>query len=191
LKTETHITIRLREYHRPALEAHFLALESEDRRLRFGAPIADEALAAYVARIDFDRDGAFAVQDDELRLLAVVHVANSGQAAEMGLSVLPGWRGQGLGQALFQRAVTHLRNRGTLEAQVHCLTENAAMMHLARKSGMRIDYSGGESDARLVLRPATASTLMNEWLADRQAETMQAFRHQARMTRSLLGFGNA
>ena len=191
MRTETHITIRLREYHRPALEAHFIALAPEDRRLRFGAAIADEALAAYVARIEFDRDGAFAVQDDALRLLAVVHVANTGETAEMGLSVLPGLRGQGLGQALFLRAVTHLRNRGAREAHVHCLTENGAMMHLARKSGMRIAYSGGESDAHLVLRPATASTLMNEWLSDRQAETVQAIRHQTRMTRTLLGFGNA
>ena len=188
---ETHITIRLREYHRPALEAHFLALGPEDRRLRFGAPIADEALAAYVARIDFERDGAFAVQDDDLSLLAVAHVAHSGESAEMGLSVLPGERGKGLGQALFQRAMTHLRNRGTREAHVHCLTENGAMMHLARKSGMRIAYSGGESEARLVLPPATASTHMTEWLSDRQAESVQAMRHQARMTRALFGFGAA
>jgi len=189
LTTQSHVTIRLRDYHRPALEAHFTALEAEDRRLRFGANISDEALRAYVARIDFDRDGAFAVQDDELRLLAVVHVANTGETAELGLSVLPGHRGHGLGQALFQRAVTHLRNRGIREANVHCLTENGAMMHLARKSGMRIAYSGSESDARLELRPATAGTLMNEWLADRQAETIQAMRHHSRMTRALFDLG--
>jgi GNAT superfamily N-acetyltransferase len=189
LKTETHVTIRLREYHRPALEAHFLALQPEDRRLRFGASLSDDALRAYVARIDFGRDGAFAVQDDELRLLAAVHVANTGTTAEMGLSVLPGHRGRGLGQALFARAVTHLRNRGIREAFVHCLTENGAMMHLARKSGMRIAFSGNESDARLELRPATAGTLMTEWLADRQAETVQALRHHARMTRVILAGG--
>ena len=183
--------MRLREYHRPALEAHFTSLAPEDRRLRFGAAISDEALHAYVARIDFDRDGAFAVQDDDLRILAVVHVAHTGPTAEMGLSVLPGLRGQGLGQALFQRAVTYLRNKGTREAHVHCLTENGAMMHLARKSGMRIVYAGSESDARLELRPANAGTFMNEWLADRQAETVQAMRHHARMTRALLGGGNA
>jgi hypothetical protein len=55
--------------------AHFTSLDSEDRRLRFGAPLRDEAIANYVERIDFVRDGVFAVHDGTLRLLAVVHVA--------------------------------------------------------------------------------------------------------------------
>ena len=186
-ETEAHVTIRLREYHRPALEAHFLALDREDRRLRFGTNLPDEALRAYVARIHFDRDGVFAVQDDGLALAAVVHVANARDTAELGLSVLPSRRGQGLGQALLKRAVTHLRNRGARAAHVHCLAENGAMMHLARKCGMRIAHAGGESDARLELLPPTAATHLTEWLSDRQAETLQAIRHQARATRGFLG----
>ncbi len=185
---ELNTTIRLRSSHRTALEAHFIALDAEDRRLRFGAAIGDEALRAYVARIDFERDGAFAVQDDELRLVAVVHVAVTDSAAELGLSVLAGRRGSGLGHALFKRAVMHLRNRGSREVFVHCLTENAAMMHLARKHGMGIVYSGGETDARLQLKPATANTYISEWIADQQAATVQAMRHHTRFTRALLGF---
>ena len=37
-----------------ALESHFLTLDSDDRRLRFGVPVGDTAVRAYVARIDFD-----------------------------------------------------------------------------------------------------------------------------------------
>lgn len=188
-ETAAHVAIRLREYHRPALEAHFLSLQAEDRRLRFGSNLPDEALLAYVRRIDFGRDGAFAVQDDRLRLVAVVHVANTGEAAELGLSVLPELRGQGLGQVLLKRAVTHLRNRGARVAYVHCLAENGAMMHLARKCGMRIGHDGGESDGRLELGPATAATLFTEWLSDRQGETLQALRHQANATRNALRSG--
>jgi ribosomal protein S18 acetylase RimI-like enzyme len=86
----------------------------------------------------------------------------------MGLSVLPGCRGKGYGDALLRRAVTYLRNRGVREVFVHCLTENSAMMHLARKNGMRIIYSGGESDARLELDAATADSFVAEWLDDQR-----------------------
>ena len=166
MKTNIPITVRLRETDRDALEAHFLALDGEDRRLRFGGPIADEGLRTYVARIDFERDGLFAVHDDDSTLLAVVHVAVGNGEAEMGLSVLPGHRGKGLGNALFTRAVVYLRNRGEPKVFVHCISENAAMMHLARKHGMRIVNNGGESDAHLVLEPATPLSILDEWVQD-------------------------
>jgi hypothetical protein len=93
-----------------------------------------------------------------------------------------------LGNALFTRAVTFLRNRGTLEVFVHCLSENGAMMHLARKNGMRIVYSGSESDARLQLDPPTANSFINEWLGDQQAHAVQAVRRNARLTSRLLDY---
>jgi GNAT superfamily N-acetyltransferase len=182
------LTVRLRDTDRAALETHFVALDGEDRRLRFGSTIGNAALAEYVARIDFERDGVFAVQDGELRLLAVVHVAFSSASAELGMSVLPGHRGKGLGNALFTRAVMHLRNRGTLEVFVHCLTENGAMMHLARKHGMRIIPAGVETDARLLLDPATAQSHLTEWLHDHHADALQAVRRNARFSRMIFEF---
>ena len=187
MKTATPSTIRLRESDRAALEAHFIALDSEDRRLRFGSSIHDDALRAYVSRIDFARDGIFAVQDDYLRLLAVIHVAFAGVNAELGLSVLPGRRGQGLGSALLARAVIHLRNRGTSEVFVHCLSENGAMMHLARNHGMRVIPAGAETEARLALEPATAHSHYLEWMQDHRARAIQAVRHNLRASRALMG----
>jgi GNAT superfamily N-acetyltransferase len=180
--------VRLHELDRDSLESHFIALENEDRRLRFGSNISDDGLRAYVARLDFERDGLFAVHDEELNVIALVHVATTGNSAELGLSVLPGVRGQGLGNALFTRAVTFLRNRGTLEVFVHCLSENGAMMHLAHKNGMRIVYSGGESDARLQLDPPTANSYISEWLEDQQAHAVHALRRNARLTSRFLDF---
>ena len=167
-------TVRLHALDRPALEAHFIQLDSEDRRLRFGSGISDAALRDYVRGIDFERDGIFAVQDDALRPLAVVHVAMGGGPAEMGLSVLPQSRGQGLGDALFRRAVTFLRNRGVGSVFMHCLSENAAIMHLARKHRMRMVRHGSESDARLELEPATADSFISEWLDDQRGRAVQA-----------------
>ena len=180
-----HSTVRLRDGSRDALRAHFAALGPEDRRLRFGAALPDEALAAYVARIDFDADGVFAVHDDALRVVAVVHVALAGATAELGLSVLPGWRGRGVGDALLRRAVTWLRNRGTLSVYVHCIAENAAMLHLARKNGMRIVWSGAESDGRLELAPPDPTSFAQEWLDDQRGLAMQAWRHNARWLHAL------
>jgi RimJ/RimL family protein N-acetyltransferase len=186
--TDTTTTVRLGELDRPALATHFLALDREDRRLRFGAPIADEALRDYVARIDFERDGLFAVQDERLQVVAAVHIATTGKAAELGLSVLPGARARGYGNVLFRRAVTFLRNRGAAEVFVHCLAENGAMMHLARKNGMRVSHSAGESDARLALDPATADSFVNEWLDDQKGRTVQTLRANARMAETFFAF---
>jgi GNAT superfamily N-acetyltransferase len=181
------LPVRLREIDRPALADHFVALGSEDRRLRFGSSIGDEAIRDYVARIDFADDGIFAVHDDGLRIVAAVHVARTGESAELGLSVLPGYRGAHLGSALFARAVMHLRNRGIGEVYVHCLAENATMMHIARKNGMHLTSGGPEADGVLALAPATPQTHFLEWLHDQHAHAVQALRQQARVSRALLG----
>ena len=184
----SHITtVRLRPMERGALEAHFTSLDTEDRRLRFGSGISDEGIRAYVGRIDFEHDGLFAVQDDSLRLVAVVHIALDDGPAEMGLSVLQGWRGKGLGNALLGRAVTFLRNRGVLSVFMHCLAENASIVHLARKNGMRLAYSGSESDARLELEPATVDSYVNEWLDDQRGRAVQVLRQNARLAQVFFG----
>jgi GNAT superfamily N-acetyltransferase len=167
--------VRLHPADRPALLAHFTSLDSEDRRLRFGAPLHDESIADYVERIDFVRDGVFAVHDGTLRMLAVVHVAFTEDSAELGISVLPQARKQGLGSALFERAVMHLRNRGAREAFIHCLSENGAMMHIARKLGMSIIPCGHETDARIRVDPPTPQTHFVEWLQDRNADVVRCY----------------
>src|SRR3989304_2140524 len=52
---------------------------------------------------------------------------------------------------------------------MHCLTENAAMMHIARKSGMKIVIDGGGADAHLELAPLDATTIASEFLQERLA----------------------
>ena len=180
--------ILVRELSRPeraALEAHLLALGAQDRRLRFGAAFNDAAVSAYVERIDFERDALFGVFDDALHLTGAAHVARSGAHAELGVSVLEGHRGRGVGGALLARAHLRARNWGVRALFMHCLAENGAMMHLARKQDMRIVMEAGEADAWLALAPADAGSHFGEVFAERVA----LFDYALKQGRSWLGPG--
>jgi len=160
---------RLTEAIRPKLRQHFLGLDSEDVRLRFGAQLQEASIIAYVDRIDFDNDAVLGVFDAQLDLAGVAHVAFGEDCAEMGISVASGQRGAGIGSALFVRGVEHARNRLVYRLFMHCLAENSAMMHIARKSGMKIVVDTGEADAFLHLPPADAASLTGELVGQRLA----------------------
>ena len=153
----------------PALDRHFLALPSEDRRLRFGAALNDVSNRTYVRAIDYKNDALFGVLDDELCIIGAAHLGRLNGHAELGISVLPGHRGLGIGGALLERAYMHARNWGVHVLFMHCLTENSAIMHLARKQGMDIVAQTGEADAWLTLPPADATSYMSEAFAQRAA----------------------
>jgi GNAT superfamily N-acetyltransferase len=180
------VTRELTRLERPKLAAHFLALDAEDRRLRFGLPISDAVVTDYVGRIDFARDAVFGVFDDELNLAGAAHLARAEDHAELGVSVLPAHRGRGVGAALLERAHTHARNWGIGALFMHCLTENAAMMHLARKQGMRIAAASGEADAHLELAPASAASFAKALLAERVGLFDYALKSQFDAARRLL-----
>jgi len=157
---------------REALRRHFLALPPEDVRLRFGSSMSKEALKAYVDKINFDNDAVFGVFDENLQLTGVAHLALDPEhdAAELGVSVLPGHRGQGIGTALFERAEAHARNHYIKILFMHCLTENQAIMHIASKLGMRVVAAGaGEADAHLELSPPDAANVAGELMQERVA----------------------
>ena len=160
---------RLDERTRDALVAHFLALPAEDRRLRFGTSLSPEGIAAYVGTIDFDRDAVFGVHDDRLALIGVAHLAFGDDLAELGLSVMPANRGHGVGSALFERAVAHARNRFMPRLFMHCLSENAPIMRMARRFGMDIVTDIGDADAHLRLPPASPASIAGEFMTNRFA----------------------
>jgi GNAT superfamily N-acetyltransferase len=180
------VTRELTRLERPKLAAHFLALNAEDRRLRFGLPISDASVADYVERIDFGRDVVFGVFDDELNLAGAAHLARAEDHAELGVSVLPAHRGRGIGGTLLERAHTHARNWGIGMLFMHCLSENAAMMHLARKQGMQIAAASGEANAHLELAPASAASFAKALLAERVGLFDYALKSQFDAARRLL-----
>jgi len=159
----------LNSHHIPLIQQHFRALDNEDRRLRFGISLKDEQIDAYVANIRYGEDAVFGVYADDLTLIGVAHLASRADPAELGLSVLSQARGQGAGSELFQRAVMRARNLGITNLFMHCLAQNDAVLHIARKAGMKVLSQGSEADAWLQLPPATMATHGSELANSQQA----------------------
>jgi RimJ/RimL family protein N-acetyltransferase len=162
---------------RSALLRHFEQLAPHDRHLRFGTALPNERIAVYVESIDFERDSVFGVYAEALELTGVAHLACAAPGmAELGLSVLAEHRQRGLGTALLQRAVTRARNLQIAELYMHCLAENSAVMHMARKAGMRVVVDSPEADAYLKLRPGDAVSAGRELVEQQLALVDYAYK---------------
>lgn len=177
--------VQLGEGQRDLLREHFAALPLEDVRRRFGVTLDPQGRDAYVDRINFQQDCVFAVFADDLSLAGVAHLAHGQGVAEVGLSILPAYRRQGIGKALFQRAMTRARNLQAVELFVHCLAENDVMLHIAREAGMRIVMEQSEADAYLELPPATVDTLGADFAAQQTGLIDYTLKAQAGLARCL------
>lgn len=156
---------------RPALCAHLLSLNEQDRYLRFGHAVTDEQVEHYVAHIDFREGEVMGIFNRKLDLLGLSHLAITGaEEAEFGVSVLPKARGRGFGQLLFEHACLHARTRGLKVMVIHTLAENGAMMAIVRKAGAQIIREAGEATARLSLPPIDVAGRWMALLDDQAAE---------------------
>ncbi len=162
----------LSERHRPRIQAHLMALPEHDRYRRFGYAASDAQIARYAGLIDFIQDDVFGVFNRRLELIALAHLAGSAKAreAEFGVSVLPQARGRGYGARLFDHAVLHARNRGVDTLLIHALTENTAMLRIARNAGASVERDGGEALARLRLPPDDLRSHIDAFIESSAAE---------------------
>ena len=161
--------------HRPRISAHLKSLAPQDRYLRFGYTATDEQIENYVNKLNFARDDIYGVFNRRLEIVAMAHLAFSvdpewATCAEFGVSVDLQMRGKGLGARLFDRAVVHARNQGVGLLFIHALSENTAMLKIARKSGAKVVRDGSESDAYLSLPVADMDSQMNEFIEESMAE---------------------
>lgn len=174
----------LGENHRERIGAHLKALDGADRYYRFGFHASDAQIDHYVAGLDFERDEIFGIYNRHLTLIAMAHLAFSidmkiSPSSEFGVSVLTQSRGRGYGARLFDRAVMHARNQGVQTMFVHALSENAAMLKIARNAGAHIERDGAESQAHLSLPPPTLNTQWTEMVEEHLAQTNYRFKVQA------------
>lgn len=178
--------------HRERVRRHLLSLDAADRYLRFGYSARDEQIDRYVDGLDFERDEIFGIYNRKLELIAMAHLAftdseSFGACAEFGVSVLRHARGRGYGQRLFDRAAMHARNEGVELLFIHALSENAAMLSIARKAGATVERDGSESEAYLRLPPPTLDTRMAELVEQQFAEMDYTLKQQAKRFWEFLG----
>ena len=132
--------------------------DPEDLQMRFFTlvrrlPASD--LARYT-QIDYDREMAFvAARGAEILGEVRLFVYPGSEAAEFALLVRTDMQRRGLGGALLRKAIEFCRLRGkeTLIGQIRA--DNAAMITLARRCGMEVEFAPGASIAvaHLDLRP--------------------------------------
>jgi GNAT superfamily N-acetyltransferase len=191
-KASSWIPIRsLSPRHKPRIERHLVALPEQDRFLRFGYAATDEQIGRYVASLNFERDEIFGVFNRRLELVAMAHLAYSvdpqwATCAEFGVSVSPHQRGKGLGARLFGHAVMHARNQGVSLLFIHALSENVAMLKIARQAGAVVQRDGSESEAYLSLPQATLDSQISGLVQEQMAEVDYQLKMQATQLRQWL-----
>lgn len=174
--------------HRERIAAHLIALDERSRYLRFGYAASDAQIHRYVDKLDFEHDEVFGIFNRRLELIALAHLAHGDAAAlrgreaasEFGVSVLPKARRRGLGRRLFEHAMLHARNRHFETMFIHALSENTAMLKLARSAGATIERDGSESEAWLKLPPDSLASHLDELIVDRAAEFDYRMKHHTR-----------
>ena len=180
--------------HRERITAHLLSLDVSDRFLRFGYPATDAQISKYVDMLDFEQDEVFGIFSRRLELIAMAHLAHavavransSTPVSEFGVSVLPHARARGFGRRLFEHAMLHARNRGVETLMIHALSENTAMLKIARNAGAAVVREGSESDAWLKLPPDTLASHVDELIGEQAAELDYQLKLRARQVTGIL-----
>lgn len=164
--------------HVKRITLHLLSLKPQDRYLRFGYSASDEQIRKYIKSIDFARDEVLGIFNRKLTLVAMAHLAYQPRAqlagrppmVEFGVSVLDKSRGHGFGARLFEHAALHARNRGVDTLFIHALSENTAMLRIARNAGATVERDGPDSEAWLRLPTDTVSSHVDEAIERHAAE---------------------
>jgi GNAT superfamily N-acetyltransferase len=176
--------------HRSKILTHLLALDAQDRYLRFGYAATDQQIERYATQLTFERDDLFGIFNRRLELVAMAHLAfmvdpKRQCMAEFGVSVARLARGRGYGRRLFERAVMHARNEGVDQLIIHALSENTAMLKIARGAGALIERDGSESEAHLRLPPADFDSRVTELLNEQVALTDYHLKVHAKLWRGV------
>ena len=185
----------LAERHRGRILRHLLSLDEGDRYLRFGYQASDHQIERYVERIDFMRDEVFGIFNRRLELIALAHLAMpdspsdraEGGAAEFGVSVVRKARGRGFGARLFEHAMLHARNRGVQTLTIHALSENAAMLKIARdaeekRGGLLMNWWNGDGAARVYADDGEGALLLERACGPRSLVQMARNGHDEEAT---------
>jgi GNAT superfamily N-acetyltransferase len=127
---------------RSHLKVHYRRLGPRSRRLRFLGDPPAETLDRLADRAEPELLLEL-VEEGAVRAVLEAHATTPGHV-EVAISVEDGFQGRGLGRALFEEGLRVLALRGVRTADLYCLRENAALLHLVAGTGARLRWDGGE-----------------------------------------------
>jgi GNAT superfamily N-acetyltransferase len=128
----------------PLLLALFLDLPATDRSRRFGRPMTDEAIHAYVARLAWADSVFLGAFDPDAKFVGLLELADVRNGAEIAVVVDPSARGKGLGKTLMDRALLKAKVRGAQRVVLLCQMDNEPMRRLAHSAGLHAHLEDGE-----------------------------------------------
>lgn len=141
----------------PRFEAHLLRLDPASRRLRFGGVVNETFVAGYAARVLGTARVIGLFVEGELRGAAELHtLGETGTRGEAAFSLETPFRGAGHGARLFASLRRLAVRSGIRTLLFQCLSENRAMLAIARRNGASLRFESGEAHATLALEAATA-----------------------------------
>jgi hypothetical protein len=78
------------------------------------------------------------------------------------------------------------RNKGVSLMFIHALSENTAMLRIARNAGARIERIGSDAEAHLRLAPASLGSRMTEIVEDHYAQIDYRLKAQSKQFHDFL-----
>lgn len=127
---------------RSHLRLHYRSLGPRSRRLRFMGEPSTEVLDRLADRADPELVLEL-VEDGAVRAVLEAYATSPGHV-EVAISVEDPYQGKGLGRALFEEGLVVLAARGFRTADLICLPENTALLHLVSRTGASIRRQDGE-----------------------------------------------
>ena len=164
--------------YRDKLISHFVRLNENDRRMRFGVVLNNDRIAHYVDDQIKNDDIVFAIFDNDGEIVANLHMAkvrNDASAVEFGLSVNEDFRNRGFASALFAKATQFAKTVGCKRIYTYCLGENKAMQHLAKKHQLKVMLEYGDVTGELVLKDRSNVEIVNDLIDFAYTENMMIF----------------
>jgi RimJ/RimL family protein N-acetyltransferase len=160
--------IRLRPAYTSDIIQHIISLPPDDLYLRFGYQVKSEYVASYVTKTLEDNEANSSQQNfwygifDGTKLIATLHVAMGDDIAEFAFTTDTEYRGQKIGQLLFARGYQLVTEFQITRIYLACLTQNAAMRHIAKKFGMSVMTHGTDSEASINISYPVPLSRLNE-----------------------------